>query len=493
LSVREDPGRSFARSTYVYGRLLGVVFLIAFVSFHAQLDGLVGDHGIVPASELLEAARAYGYGFWDMPTLAWGAEDVEGALENLCIAGELVSLALAAGVLSGPASLIAAVLYLSLMNAADPFMGFQWDALLVESGIASALLLPWQPFERWSRAIEPPVLGRWALYFLLFRLVFLSGVVKLASGDEAWHTLAALDYHYSTQPLPNPASWLAHQLPGPIQSLSTFVVLYLELVVPFTILSGRYGRRTAAAGIGALMVGISLTGNYGFFNLLTIALCLPLLDDRAVHFVLSRRFVRAAPVPRWRAILRACAALPAAMLFFLGASQLVLSLGGGRALPNVALDALDGARRFHAVNGYGLFAVMTTERREIRIEGSLDGREWHEYRFAHKPGDPSELPGISAPHMPRLDWQMWFAALGHFEDSPWLVGLMRRLLEARPEVLGLLEHDPFYGSPPRFVRARLYDYELGDLELLAEHGAYWRVTELGPYGPTLSSASFRGR
>jgi lipase maturation factor 1 len=488
-SATPDRGRSFGRSAWLFGRLLGAVFLIAFLSFHVQLAGLVGSHGIAPAADYLGALRDSGYGFWDVPSLVWLAHDVDASLSLLCFIGELASLALLIGAFSGPSAWIASLSYLSLGNVSVPFMSFQWDALLVESGFLAGLMLAWHPIDRPSRAIEPLPIARWAVYLLLFRLMFLSGCVKLASGDETWVSLRALDYHYYTQPLPNPFSWLAHQLPGFVQRISTFLVIASELLAPFAIFFGRVGRRIAFALLAGLMLVIALTGNYGFFNLLAIALCLPLLDDAALERVSpakARAFVRSSEDtrPRWRTILRYAFAIPTALAIFLGAEQIVVSLGGGRAMPDFAFAPLAAANRWNVVNGYGLFAVMTTSRREIRIEGSLDGIEWREYRFAHKPSDPSEIPGWSAPHMPRLDWQMWFAALGEARDSPWLFRFMQRLLDAQPEVLALLESDPFHGARPRYLRATIHDYEFGDFGLLFTEGKWWRMRDLGAYTRT---------
>ncbi len=486
-----DPSRHHARSSWLFGRLLGLVFLIAFVSFHAQLDGLVGEHGITPANELMHALRARGLGFWDVPTVAWMLGASDGALETLCVVGELVSLALMVGLFPGLASLLASLFYLSLASVSGTFMAFQWDSLLVETGFLAALMLPWQPIHHARSAIEPPRFARWALHLLLFRLIFLSGMVKLRSGDRAWASLNALSYHYYTQPLPGPLSFFVHQLPSVVHRASTFAVVAIELALPFSMFFGARARRACFLGVAFLMTIIALTGNYGFFNVLTFALALPLLDDAVVDRLVGRRLgsrLRSSKneLPQWRRALRLSVAPIVAVLVIVGQLQILLGFGAAPALPSPALDAIEVAGRYRAVNGYGLFAVMTTERREIRIEGSLDGRSWREYRFAFKPGDRTALPRFSAPHMPRLDWQMWFAALGTWRDNPWLIRFMRRLLEARPEVLALLAHDPFAGEPPRYVRALAYDYRFGDFTLLWEEGAYWRVGEPAAFAPTLS-------
>ena len=128
---------------------------------------------------------------------------------------------------------------------------------------------------------------------------------------------------------------------------------------------------------------------------------------------------------------------------------------------------------FHLSSRYGLFAVMTTTRPEIILEGSRDGKTWLAYEFKYKPGDVLRAPRWVAPHQPRLDWQMWFAALAPAQESPWLQGLCIRLLQGKPELLWLLERDPFAGRPPRYLRALLYTYRFTTAAEHAATGAYW--------------------
>ena len=516
---------TYAKSTYLFGRGLGLTLLVAFASWHAQQAGLIGARGITPAAELLDALRANGLGFADAPTLAWWTGASDGALGALCLTGELAALLLLLGVLPGPSALACGALYLSLHTIGGPFMAFQWDLLLIEASALGALVLPWRAFHSPRRAIEPPAFARWAIYALAFRLMFLSGAVKLASGDDAWARLRALDYHYFTQPLPGPLSWPAHQLPAWAHTASTALVFAVELVLPFAIVlallatAARVALRRAplpddaadapppeprgvrfagalargslrAAGLGfvGLMLVIALTGNYGFFTLLPLVIALPLFDDAFVERALPARLgARLARAPRamWvgHRVVRLAQCSLLLFVYWLGGLSLATGLGAGPSLPDALLDDLAAARPYRVANGYGLFAVMTRLRREIRVEGTLDGVEWREYRFAHKPGDPAALPGQSAPHMPRLDWQMWFAALGSYRQSPWLHRFLSRLLEAEPSVLALLADDPFDGRAPRCVRARLWDYRFGDVAHRAERSAYWVVEELGDFSP----------
>jgi hypothetical protein len=248
--------------------------------------------------------------------------------------------------------------------------------------------------------------------------MFSSAVVKLASGDPAWRHLTALEYHYETQPLPPWTAWYAAHWPAWFQRASAAGVLVIEGLVPLLILAPRRIRFAGAGALLALQILILLTGNYAFFNWLAILLCLLLLDDGVWPRGLRDRFAsrgEARPGGAWRTWV----ARPVLVaLLLLSVVPLAGTLGG----PPVGRGPLEAAYRavlpFRLVNHYGLFAVMTTERPEIILEGSDDGRSWKPYEFRYKPGDPSRRPRFVAPLEPRLDWQMWFAALGITGRTP---------------------------------------------------------------------------
>jgi hypothetical protein len=247
-------------------------------------------------------------------------------------------------------------------------------------------------------------------------------------------------------------------------------------------------RLVALAGFAGLQLLIVATGNYGFFNLLTLVLCVSLLDDGQIVRVLpatlrgrlANRVPRVSPAPvRWT-IAAACAAL-----FVLSATRMAASFVGFERVPGVLRAALEAAGPFHLTSGYGLFAVMTKRRPEIVIEGSSDGQVWAPYEFEWKPGDPRERPRFVAPHQPRLDWQMWFAALGDYRRNPWLMSFMQRLLEGSGPVLALLAKNPFAEAPPRYVRAMVYDYHFSTPEVRAAEGVWWTRTGPRPYAPVV--------
>lgn len=484
------PASNYRLARWLFVRLLGLIYLAAFVSLWVQVDGLIGSHGILPAGDFLNRAGQQLTG-WEryhlLPTLLW-LNPGDAGLHLLCGGGVLLAGLLIVGIAPGPMLVLLWLFYLSLVTVSREFLSFQWDNLLLEAGFLAIWLAPWHI--RPARTLEPPprpVL--WSLWFLLFKLMFSSGLVKLLSGDPTWRSLTALNFHYETQPLPTPLAWYAHQLPGWFQAASVVVMFAIELGVPFLIFVPRL-RRWAFVPLAGLQLLILLTGNYAFFNWLTITLCVLLLDDhilgRVLPGTLTRRLQTAEISPERPPAL----STPYHRFFIPGLAAIVLLLSATQMagmvlpVPPPARSVLRWLAPFRTINNYGLFAVMTTSRPEIIIEGSNDGQTWQAYEFRWKPGPVGRRPPIVAPHQPRLDWQMWFAALSDYQRNPWLVNFMFRLLEGSPPVERLLAHNPFPDAPPRFIRATVYDYHFTDFS--DPSGDWWRRELRGPYLPVLS-------
>jgi hypothetical protein len=483
------PETTYATASWVFLRLLGLVYLFAFWSLAQQIPGLIGHDGILPAAGYLADVREWADGtgvgldrYRQVPTLFWLTSD-DRVLQGVALAGVGLGAMLAAGI----APLIVLPLlwasYLSLAVVCRDFLAFQWDALLLEAGFLAICVAPVAWRHRLRDSADPPWLGRWLLWWLLFRLLFGSAVVKLASGDPTWRDFTALAVHYETQPLPTPLAWYAWALPLWFHKASTLTMFVIEIVVPWFLLAGLRWRRLAAVAFIALQALIALTGNYGFFNLLTVALCLLLLDDGVLKRVTPVRVSirRVVPMDRRRLWLVAAVAVitvPVSAARFAGRA--------GVSLPPSIETTVDALRPFRSVNAYGLFAVMTTTRPEIVLEGSMDGVTWHEYEFRHKPGTLTRAPTLVAPFQPRLDWQMWFAALGRYEEEYWFQRFCERLLEGSPEVERLLAATPFSGSPPRFLRAVLYQYRYAERRTAGKTGAWWVRERIREYSPVLS-------
>src|SRR6059058_337476 len=511
-------GRDVRPPTYFWAqrwflRALGLVYLIAFVSLWIQIDGLVGANGISPISDYLSLARSeIGYKAVSiLPTLCW-FNSSNTFLHFLCGGGVLLSLLLICRIAPALSLGVLFVFYLSLSIAGQAFLSFQWDILLLETGFLAIFFAPWRlwPRENAESAIPATAISGVALFllkFLLFKLMVMSGVVKLTSGDNCWgwvnhsfhwSALTALDYHYWTQPLPTVFAWFADKHPEWFKEFSVAFCLVVEIIVPFFIWAPRRPRLIAAGLLIFLQLAIAITGNYCFFNLLTLALCLLLVDDASL-----KRLEGRAPASPASQELRppyaseACALRTAKRLQianFAAIIVLIITLPLNLWLCYTALKPeVDWPKPlqmlyahiepFRILNGYGLFRVMTKERPEIQVEGSGDGIDWVSYEFKWKPGDVNRVPRWCAPHQPRLDWQMWFAALGGRRQEQWFGDFIVRLLQNEPAVTRLLARNPFPDKPPKYVRAILYKYQFTTSEERRATGAWWKRREIGEFFP----------
>ncbi len=468
-----EPGPPTVLTRTLYVRGLALVHLVAIASFWWQAAALVGDDGILPMASYLDATwRRLGAGAWlELPTVLWMWPTAT-ALHALCGTGMVIALALLLGFpLEGPALLLLWATYLSLSSVGQQFMGFQWDALLVEATFTAMLVAQWLP-----KPTEPPRWAWWIQWWLVFRLMFFAGVVKLASGDPTWADWTALDVHFWTQPLPNPLSRWAHHWPGWLHQAGVGLTFLVELALPFAILLGRRGRLAAFASFVALMGMLAATGNYGFFPLLSVVLCLSLLDDGHLASVLPRRLVDHVGAAERRGT---HLGLPVALA--------IVALSGlrsvdYRSLPGWGRQVVQLAAPFRTVNPYGLFAVMTTDRVEIVLEGSDDGgATWRELHLRHKPGPVDRVPTQVAPHMPRVDWQLWFASLGTCRQNPWVVQLLHRVADGSEAVEPLFVRGTFDGGHPELVRAVAWRYTFS----APGSDVVWDRERLGLYCPVV--------
>lgn len=523
-------GRHVERPEYfltrwIFLRAMGLIYLVAFLSLWTQIGGLIGHNGILPEDHYMAAATQWfdsqGIGmdrFHRLPTLCW-LNSSDGFLQFQCGAGVFLACALIIGFVPVPALALLWMLYLSLTSVGRDFLGFQWDNLLLEAGFLAIFFAPgqlWPGFLRRGATEAPPSrIVLWLFRILLFKLMFSSGSVKLTSHDPNWRNLTALTYHYQTQPLPTWIGWYASQLPLWFQKLSCAGMFAIELGAPFLIFLPRRIRFFGGLAIAFLQILILLTGNYTFFNWLTLALCVLLVDDFLLRKVIPRRFkgwasclpVTAAfsrvsareqdapstgrqdarPTTRSRWLL--LITIPIAVVFISVSYVEIVAIFGvsadGFVLKRVAMMA-GWLEPFRTINDYGLFRVMTTERDEIIVQGSNDGVHWSDYEFKYKPGDVQRRPVFVAPFQPRLDWQMWFAALSDYQNNPWFQSFCVRLLQGSPQVLALLKTNPFPGKPPRYIRAEFYNYEFTNISERRATGAWWKRKLIGEYLPPVS-------
>ena len=507
---RHRIGRSFAV------RGLGLIYFIAIISWWSQIGLLVGENGLLPAAKLQEwfAEQALAAGesaFFQLPSLFWwiGASDF--AMQFACFLGCLLAALVIIGRFTAPSLVGLWFLYLSFVNTGGVFMSFQWDILLLEAGFLGIFLGSWSMKMSWRNPPPLTVVNRVALvtaWFLLAKLLFFSGWVKLAWVSEAspeWRLGGdAMTFHYMTQPIPTWTAWWVHHWPAWFHRAALFPMYGIELLLPFAICFGRWGRLAAAVGCSVLMVLILLTGNYTYFNWLTIVLCLPLVQDKLWPGFL-RKWLKFEPLG-----LEVPSSLrPIAMNFVFAGPILfvILLLNLGTVLndfhraPNslFSRNLVPGwlARLqaemapFHLVSGYGLFRTMTTERPEILLEGSEDGTNWVAYDFVWKVDEISDAPKFVAPHQPRVAWQFWFAALeGRFDyqsrNATWIEALVLKLLNGDPKVRQLLKNDPFPVDPPKWRRARLFRYEFTTFAERKETGNWWKREVIGEYLPPVA-------
>lgn len=479
--------QGLARVRWWYLRGLGFVFCIAFASLLPQLSGLLGPEGLSPATEWLDYGIQHLDGaerFLRLPTLLWLTGARTAALYGVALVGLGCGVLLLVDVAPRYALLGAWAAYLSLTTLGGVFLSFQWDVLLLETALVSLPLAPGH-LRPPREAAEPRRGAVLLVRFLLFRLMLLSGLVKLVSGDTTWRDFTALEYHFWTQPLPNVLAYFAHQLPGGLLRAGTVAMFLIELAVPLLLFGPRRARLLATALLALLQLGILTTGSYGFFNLLTLVLCIAGLDDGALRRlrVPGPRVEEGTGLRRrWGTV---AFAVFTAVYGVLALSQDVRRLVGWRP-PALVAAVLEDVGPFRSINTYGLFAVMTTRREEILLEGSDDGRTWTEYLLRWRPGPVDERPRAPAPHMPRLDWQLWFAALSTCRDNPWLLRLQDALLRGEPGVRGVFRDGSLPDTPPRYVRTRRFDYRFTDLAAWRATGAWWTRRDVGPYCPPLT-------
>lgn len=402
--------------------------------------------------------------FYYLPTLFnYYSEDT--ALKGATIVGMIFSLLAFLGIVPALFLALTWILYLSFVTVGAPFLRFQWDSLILEIGFAAFFVALMTP---------PPTLLIIGLWILLFRFMFTSGLVKWMSRCPEWRSLKAMKIHFESQPLPNIGGYFAHNLLGPFTKLTTLGVYFFEWLVPFLYL-GTPEMRLIGALLSLFFQGlIIVTGNYAFFNLLTIALIIPLIDNIYLGWCPTIFYTfQSFDAHLWLSL--PLNVLGAVMIFINAIMLLTQVMGIGFMHKFITILS-----HFEITNFYGLFAVMTTERDEIIFEGSDDGIEWREYVFKYKPQSLNQAPKQIAPLQPRLDWQMWFVSLNpYYQGDRWLYVLIQRLLENSPEVVKLFAYNPFKDAPPKFIRAQFYRYHFSSLKEWWSQGIYWTRTYRG--------------
>lgn len=469
---------------WVFLRGLGLVSLLSFLSYLLQFEGLVGDNGLTPWVDFVE--RVHGMYGWEaylrFPSMAWWfPADV--SLTIMASVGMLSSLLLVFNIRARLNLAVIWALFLSLTITGQQFMAYQWNQLLLEI-LFGAILLATSTLNP-SRVTLPSWVSVWYMRFITFKLYILSGLAKWGGGGS-WRDLTAMTYHYETQPIPNPLSWYAHHLPDVFHRLESLFTLVVEAVVPIFIFTPRTIRIPVAYLMGSLQVMIMITGNYGPFNWLALLLCFILLDDehlsRLIEYVPDGWRPRRMTKPSrwsWEVDLVVVMVLLVFNIFIVGSWLRVPT-------PDWFNSAGQSIQAFRTVNPYGLFGVMTKKRPEIVIQGSRDGENWKTYQFHYKPGDLDRRPGVAVWSLPRLDWRMWFAALKAPQRPRWMERLVVKLLKGEPSVLDHFAKNPFSDTPPRYIRAWVYDYRFTGWSEGWDTGRWWSRANRREYIPPVT-------
>ncbi len=455
-------------------KLLALVYFIAFASLSGQIIALIGQDGILPVTELL----AYGtdhFGwkrFLAYPTIFWiNAGDT--ALTAATWLGCAFSVLLFINYKTRFSLIVLYLLYLSLFHASQTFLNFQWDYLLIEAGFLAIFLTPN------SRIII--FLYRW----LLFRLRFMSGLSKIVSNDPGWAGLSALTFYFETQPLPHIGGWYAHQLPEWLLILATAATLAIELAVPFMMFMSRKYRFIAAWITIIMQLLIIITSNHNWFNILTLILCLFLFDDKAIrkalpaslcNWLLERKQLSSiSPFFRFPSYVFAA-------IILITSSVQIWEMASGIRVSGKPGRVLDYIQRWSLANPYHVFPTVNQQRIELIIEGTADGRTWLPYRFKYKPGELNKPLTVVIPHQPRLDWMVWFVPLNPIFEN-WFESFLGALLDNSPDVIALLEHNPFPDTAPIAVRVHAFEYKFTNFDEHEATGNWWKSRYLGPFDP----------
>ncbi len=466
-------------ATQLFLKGLALIYFIAFASLSVQIIGLAGSNGILPFDELLSAyEQRFGPTAWlKIPTIFWlSAQDW--ALQWSTWLGCLLALLVFFERYSRFSLVLMFVLYLSLYHAGQTFLSFQWDLLLLEAGFLAIFL---------TYKKQPLVIVLFLLHWLLFRLRFLSGISKVLSGDPAWADFAALLTYFETQPLPHIGAWYAHQLPESILKTATALVLVWEIVIPLFIFLPRKFRIFAAVTTIVLQLLIMATSNHNFINLLTIVLCLLLLDDRFFQSLLPDSWFRflggqsvshSVSLPQ---VLKPFYAVVFTLMMGISGSQIYWYVFN-QSLTSPWLELARLGQRWGIGSVFHVFPTMQVERQELHIEGSYDGKTWYAYRFRYKPNDVYQAPRFNLPHQPRLDWMMWFVPPQFAKMNIWFEKFMLRLWHNQQEVTQLLAYNPFADKPPpRYLRVLAYRYRFTDFSERKDSGQWWKSEYLGEF------------
>lgn len=467
----EETGYILAKLLFQRG--LALMYCVAFLVAINQFIPLLGEHGLQPVQFFVKHIK-----FWDSPSL-FHFVNSDLAFQVVSWVGFVLSLSALSGVSERFGSVVSVVvwvllwlLYMSLVNVGQTFYSFGWESILLEAGFFAIFL--------GAAGSQPSTMTIWILRWLLFRIMFGAGMIKLR-GDDCWRDLTCLFYHYETQPMPNPLSWYFHWLPQWVHKGGVLFNHFVELIVPFFIFVRQPFASIAGLIIILFQLMLMVSGNFSFLNAVTIVIAFSTLDDATLSYLFH--------LPR----LSAGDALPffhysnivVVVLVLLLSIRPTLNLISPRQIMNTSYNPL------HLVGTYGAFGSITRPRYEVIVQGTdeeivTESSQWKEYEFKGKPGELGYGPRQFAPYHLRLDWLMWFAGFSSYQQHPWFVNMLAKFLQGDQNVLGLIRKNPFPNEPPTYIRAQLYTYEFTTPEERGKTKNTWKRTFVRDYFPPVS-------
>ncbi len=519
---------------WIFLRALALIYFSAFYSLLFQIKGLIGPEGILPTQDYLaDIAQQLGLErYWYAPSLYWISSSSAMMIAVTWI-GLIASLIALLNLWPRLSFFVCFVCFLSFVDASGTFSSYQSDGMLLEAGFLALFFVPSGLWPGWGAHDPPSRLSWFLLQWEWFRIYFESGMVKLASGDVEWRNFTAMDEYYQNGPLPTWIGWYVEHLPHWFHAATVGGTLALELGLVFMMFFPRRVRLILFFIVTPWEIGVILTANYAFLNYLVLSLGFLLLDDKFLLRFVPARIRPRQPgrieepmlempeghslsilgvgeasvttadietthqVPTRHKLLErlrfswwvTSVAVAAFMLTWIAynttAEMIGIPMGRipGPVKPLIALEP------FRIANQYGLFAVMTRGRYEIEFQGSNDGTNWIAYPFRNKPQALNEAPGIYAPYQPRFDWNLWFASLGGWRENEIVPLTEERLLVGDGDVLSLFRSNPFGQTPPRYMRAVIWQYWFTTEDERRRTGDWWRREYLGLYAPELTMAA----
>ena len=484
-NLKSKQKSEYVLTSFVILRLLGFIYFIAFLSLANQVVPLIGENGLLPAKNFLSSFRFDSKfdAFINLPTIFWFNVS-DKFLLVLAWTGVILSLIVLFGFANAPLLFILWLVYMSFVHIGQTWYSYGWEIQLLETGFLAMFLCPLidpRPFAK------PPKTVIWLFRWLSFRIYIGAGLIKIR-GDQCWRDLTCLYYHYETQPIPNTLSIYFHFMPKWFHKIGLLWNHFIELIVPFFSFYPRTARHIAGILMISFQFILILSGNLSFLNWLTILPSIACFDDSFFRKIMPKWITNKSEQRSKNILPKSQNAAAWILVVFVAwlSIPVVQNLFSSHQYMNTSFN------RWELVNTYGAFGSVGKERYELILEGTDDDAitpktKWKEYEFIGKPGDIYKIPPVIAPYQPRIDWQIWFAAMERPEQNPWLIHLIWKLLDNDKGALSLLANNPFPDKPPKYIRVQFYRYQFTELNN-PEH-AIWKRTYIGEWLPLLSKSN----